>query len=675
MNSPIFESLEKEFILINYFIMRKTLLFGAAFAFASVAANAQYSNTDIGMASEANKVPLSRVITEPTAESTQDFSSLLRRVGSKQQSGAITKIVMGTSYNPYTHLRPETNPLLVDESFGMIGLAHRQDATRSGSSGDVQYTWTLDNGATFGEFRVTTEGSTYRFPNAGFFNPTNGTDFNEAIIHIAGPVVDQDQDAPFTWPSSFYITSKMDSSSIVEENILHEDLVIESNEANKVLYSNGSMFGGVGTSDGKFRLLSSIYDYTDGTSLFYNGGTMVVGTYVDSIKSFNHTLVDIWADILPANLAYGEFSHAWSKDGQIGYVIAMSQDTTNTDEVFSQPHIAKTIDGGATWNEVAFTAVNSTNLPGLENYIPTLADASYSLVHFQNDEVFDAQVDNNGQLHITASVKEALNLDPGEYNTANTHLIHFFTKEAGGLDFRYIWKYNTLPVPYTANGEGTWENGANVLGWDHRTQSSKTTDESKIFVHFTDTQASLGNTTNAYPDLFAWGIDANTGFTTSPTNFTLDTDWDASGNTFSMMSTTTISDAGVYSIPVVTTYNETEDPLKPVNHELVQGIEFTDADFQNRINIAELTDKGFDVNIYPNPVNGATAKLNISLVNASDVTVTVANTLGQTVQVLNPGVLSGNNSLTVNVSELEAGIYFYSVKANNTTVTKRLIVR
>ncbi|NLO50228.1 MAG: T9SS type A sorting domain-containing protein [Bacteroidales bacterium] len=60
----------------------------------------------------------------------------------------------------------------------------------------------------------------------------------------------------------------------------------------------------------------------------------------------------------------------------------------------------------------------------------------------------------------------------------------------------------------------------------------------------------------------------------------------------------------------------------------------------------------------------------------TQVKVMLTNMMGQTVQTLPVRTLqAGANEVTLDVSALPAGIYFYTVEAGNETITKKMIVR
>jgi len=78
------------------------------------------------------------------------------------------------------------------------------------------------------------------------------------------------------------------------------------------------------------------------------------------------------------------------------------------------------------------------------------------------------------------------------------------------------------------------------------------------------------------------------------------------------------------------------------------------------------------VNAYPNPADG-NVNISYKLSQASDVTVTLSNTIGQVLKTQNMGnTLSGQ--AVINTSNLAEGVYFYTVLANGERSTGRVVV-
>ena len=78
---------------------------------------------------------------------------------------------------------------------------------------------------------------------------------------------------------------------------------------------------------------------------------------------------------------------------------------------------------------------------------------------------------------------------------------------------------------------------------------------------------------------------------------------------------------------------------------------------------------------FPNPFNN-TSIVKVTLEYAADLSMEVFNLMGQKVYEVSAGdVNAGTYPLTIDASELHSGIYFYTVKAGEKSVTKKMIVK
>jgi hypothetical protein len=77
---------------------------------------------------------------------------------------------------------------------------------------------------------------------------------------------------------------------------------------------------------------------------------------------------------------------------------------------------------------------------------------------------------------------------------------------------------------------------------------------------------------------------------------------------------------------------------------------------------------------YPNPFAGtSTVKVNVR--TTTTLSLEIVNMMGQIVQTVDAGVAQpGMNEITIDASGLTSGIYFYTVKAGEASVTKKMIV-
>jgi hypothetical protein len=78
---------------------------------------------------------------------------------------------------------------------------------------------------------------------------------------------------------------------------------------------------------------------------------------------------------------------------------------------------------------------------------------------------------------------------------------------------------------------------------------------------------------------------------------------------------------------------------------------------------------------YPNPAAGLT-KVNVYMQYSGDLSLKVTNLTGQTLMSMEkPNVLAGVNEFIIDASQLPSGIYFYTVKQGDKSVTKKMIVQ
>ena len=80
-----------------------------------------------------------------------------------------------------------------------------------------------------------------------------------------------------------------------------------------------------------------------------------------------------------------------------------------------------------------------------------------------------------------------------------------------------------------------------------------------------------------------------------------------------------------------------------------------------------------NVTVFPNPANEV-ANVNLSINEMSNVSISVVNTLGQTVYTENLGNVNGEQNVKINTTDLENGIYLVNITVNGNVITKRISV-
>ncbi|NTW32328.1 MAG: T9SS type A sorting domain-containing protein [Bacteroidetes bacterium] len=96
--------------------------------------------------------------------------------------------------------------------------------------------------------------------------------------------------------------------------------------------------------------------------------------------------------------------------------------------------------------------------------------------------------------------------------------------------------------------------------------------------------------------------------------------------------------------------------------------------FPTNVGINEITQSISNVNVYPNPATDFTY-VNLTLSQAQDVSIFVSNMLGQKIYSNVYGKLSaGNHTLSVEAGKFSPGIYFYTIKTDNSSISRKMIV-
>jgi hypothetical protein len=97
--------------------------------------------------------------------------------------------------------------------------------------------------------------------------------------------------------------------------------------------------------------------------------------------------------------------------------------------------------------------------------------------------------------------------------------------------------------------------------------------------------------------------------------------------------------------------------------------------FDASIGIEENTASNMEVlQNMPNPANGTT-RFSFNLLENAEVSFEMVDMTGKVVASTNMGNLAiGNHSMTMDVSNMASGVYFYTITANGQKVTRKMIV-
>jgi hypothetical protein len=575
----------------------------------------------------------------------------------------IVKVPVTSSYNIYGGLYAEQTCLTYNKELNLIMHTSRANPPVIGAvSGDIVTSISEDNGASFTNIIALGNGNSHRYPGGVISNPVAGnTVVNDAYSVVAGPRTDGTG-----WVFEFYSSVKFDGTNT---NTLYR----ANTSGNEFVITDGL----TATDDGACHV--SALEYIVGGTGYR--GDVSKGVFNSGTNSFDWAYQDIIPDIHQASDGTYDFmtrsNMAWSQDGMVGYYFITAVDNRPAVLGSYAPIIYKTIDAGETWGQMDY--VDYSNNPVITPFILSTWDPNITNPFFIET---DGVVDANNELHLFARCIGASALDPDSLGYTWTvggnqerGAIFEFSTQGSDWVVRFVDTLQTSAPSATQTGYGT---GTLAEAWDMRLQASRTTDGTKVFCTWVDTDPIVyGTTLNLNPDVWAWGRDINTNYYTAPKNMTAMSD--AWGECYySYTSGITMDNVpGVYALPVtITDIHANNDPGLPVFHNYLSGIQFEEAEFTIEGVSSSKVNPGVTVSQnVPNPFNGTT-KVQVNLDKTYDLSLVVYNLTGQKVYELNNGsTASGIHTFTIDGSSLKAGVYFYTVVAGENKVTKKMVVR
>lgn len=399
----------------------------------------------------------------------------------------------------------------------------------------------------------------------------------------------------------------------------------------------------------------------------------------------------------------GAAEHAWSEDGQIGYIWMTG--LTDEAETGFQPIMFKTTNGGEDWDFVEIDFQDDDAQEVLlydeetgEGYVFSASDINdesvgYCIPWF-NSSV--GAVDANGNLQLFADVSGHY-YEFGEWFTADTYefstftgagnLLKFTIGDDGLQDIMWIDSLRSNPSTDLVDGTTNPDLYCGTNAWLRRLQLSKNQEGTQFFVTWTDTYTGDALIDNLYPDVFGCSYsldldmlnereldnDGNLSYCKTRGTLYAEHYWYVQTAEYAMM-----VDDETYTVPMVKAVdisdfnNNTSGSGDPVAVDYVSGIDFPVLIDGVNENIS--ANQGVSVSQnQPNPFTGTTT-IEISSNTVAPAMIEVSNIMGQTVYTMSVGTINGTEKVDLNVSDLQAGVYFYTVTVGNESISKKMIV-
>ncbi len=666
--------------------MKKVLLFAMA-AFVVVSLNAQQYAAK-KMSNLKFKSPVAKI------DQGLNIPYLPLNKPTQAHNKSVTAVQIGTSGNVYTALYDPNYQLEYNPELNILTHVHRAGGPWGGASGDLRCIISYDKGLTWTDsvvFPVQNGNHYYRYPNVIVHNPAGNTNPSDAYLFVNGPITDG-----AGWNFMFFDSKQINGSN----EVINHPTPLFADQLERINLSGGN--GTFWTGSLHVNSSDTWYDTAYLRIMTFNPNTN--GFDINNVQNFTR------------NWKMRQFSNAtiewwfnWNNyldtDGQSGYMwcFGAEQEFDPYNET-STPLVWSTLDGGQNWIKANASGCWHT-LSNITDYIwpvrqsliehPNNPELWEYRIFFQGGSSVDENyspgvIDYQGRLHFLAVIEGMYSNHPDSlgYSYANhpKYLFDVYTTGWDPVNYTYTWDVqfvDTILTGVVPDDASPFCDSDGCIGWEHYLNISASPDKKVIFAVWTDTDPQF-DTINTMPDIKCRAFNYETMKATPIINFTA-----GEGGMYFYVNTPhfVIDDGNDYIIPLsyIDVYDNGQ-PIMPQKHWYVQDLRISKNDFTEDIAPSTITGQcitSANINKYntdmkvaqnmPNPAKENT-QIAITLPDASNVNITVTNLMGQTVMSINKNLSAGKNVVNLNVSNLTSGVYFYTVTANNSSVTKKMIV-
>jgi hypothetical protein len=591
---------------------------------------------------------------------------------------SVNPFQIGSSANAFGFAFSRTTYLWADNNINSVAFMHRMTATPGSgylaydlsTAGGAQGTWTNNvqtyNGA------APNPGA--RYPQGTIYNPPGNTNPDNAYYHYFAPTLDgSNTSGTLTWGGYAYgVKNLAGGSTPTQHNRPSADPYWQFLPSAFTMTQLGDTWmvdectKGIGAEE---------YEYQ---------GSMIVGhgTWNPDINDFDY-LFDLFPLEIHPDAGFNDIKIAFAPDGLTGYICVMTELPEQLPFTNYHPVLFKTTDGGETWSDpIEVQLGGEYGLPEILNYIsderlevfydPDPVPARDEIMYWMGYEV-DMAVDAWGNPHLsgTVTIADAEGIWTGPGLTAMFHI----WSDDGGL----TWDAHNLAYLNRFSKEFT--GGGSTIAQYNRPQVATTMDGNIVFFSWLDTD----DTTiadNGRPDIyFREYLPSKNEHGEDSINVTYFSAgmWNAfygcmSHYVFSEIAT---EDDLIYNCTIPFVYEQltSSDPTLEVKFFYIP--DFVQTYVLSGVGLDE-KNKALSIDVlqnYPNPFRNAST-VRVYLPFKSDLKLVVTNMLGQQVMEINNGEVGvGSHQFLIDGSQLDNGIYFYTVTAGKESVTKKMVVR
>ncbi len=693
--------------------MNRFLLFIISFLFVfySHSQNSDKNKKIMGFKNGQNRIQNNLDFTDTKNNSTNPVKQK-HIINTGLKTTAVTATRFTGSMNAHGVLISESKPLQYNPGVNAVSFIHRKSSTytvsSNGNSGSIVGMYSTNAGASWDSTCIWANAiDLARYPQGGIYNPLGNTNINNAYMTGCGPLT-----SGAGWTGNWYASKQITTPGTNTAGIDQQAHLDASPTIKKHAFSRYSFT----TVDGGLtRSIANIVNDVNGTTnaIFgLRGAAMVkgifsAGVFVWSVDSFIPCVMNR-AD--GSKYLNEKMIQCWDNAGVVGYVIMLGVPCGGTPCMKSyKPIVYKTTNGGASWALFPAEDFGSPTLFGglLNRLYPINTNSLAIIPYFSSNEGIDAVVDINGQLHLACTVVGAYSnhndsLDYTHSFGANQYsysyggsfeypfIYDFYTKSSGGWGYHIVDSMGTeAPVGPFGTLANPWINGmAGKLDYNSRIQMSRTSNGRNIFYSWTESDTTVVNDKwNTSPDIKMKGYDVTLNWQTPRYNISTGLLITDQKSYFHFMSPKSISTGTTsFEIPLTISHNSTLDGSLPIDHYYLKGVSFTATSFSvfpfygggwagTGCVILDIPEKPNELNsfdVVPNPSSGMLS-VSISLDKVQDIKVFITDYLGRVLENKTVKSIQGENTIPLDLSSYNSGLYLISLVTDSFTETKKII--